>query len=230
LERHFEYELTQLKQKLIAMGTIVDHQLSGACRALFQSNVQLAQTVIAGDKQVDELDITIDRDCQRIFALSQPVAIDLRLLMSALKMNAQLERIGDIAVNIAERTEPLIEFNNFLLGTRLSEMAQIARIMVKDALDSFVEGNAGIATRVLESDDVVDRLDRQIFQQMVREMESDHTLIVPASHILILSRHIERMADHATNIAEDVIFLLEARLVKHHAEEVEQQRGTRSVI
>ena len=224
MERHFERELTELKQKLVAMGTIVDHQLSGACRALFRASLQLAQTVIAGDKQVDELDNEIDRDCQRIFALTQPVAIDLRLLMSALKMNTQLERIGDIAVNIAERTEPLLAYNRFLTGTRLSEMAQIARIMTKDALDAFVQGNAGIATRVLESDDVVDRLDRQIFARMVSEMESDHSLIAPASHILILSRHIERLADHATNIAEDVIFLLEARLVKHHAEEVEQQR------
>jgi phosphate transport system protein len=222
MERHFERELNDLKQKLIAMGTIVDHQLSGACRALFQANAQLALTVIAGDKQVDELDNEIDRDCQRIFALAQPVAIDLRLLMSALKMNTQLERIGDIAVNIAERTPPLLDYNQFLAGTRLSDMAEIARVMVRDSLDSFVLGNPGIATRVLESDDVVDKLDRQIFQKMVREMESDHTLIVPASHIMILSRHIERMADHATNIAEDVIFLLEARLVKHGAGEVVQ--------
>ncbi len=224
MERHFERELEQLRQKLIAMGTIVDHQLSGACRALFQGNIQLAQTVIEGDKQVDALDNDIDKDCQRIFALTQPVAIDLRLLLSALKMNTQLERMGDIAVNIAERTEPLLPHNAFLVSTRLSEMAQIARIMTKDALDSFIQGNAGIATRVLESDDVVDKLDGDIFQQMVRAMESDHERIAPASHILILSRHIERLADHATNIAEDVIFLLESRQVKHHAEEVEQQR------
>ena len=223
MERHFERELVQLKQKLIAMGSMVDNQVAGACRALFQGNIQLAETVIAGDKQVDELDNDIDRDCQRIFALTQPVAIDLRLLMAALKMNTQLERIGDIAVNIAERVEPLRNFNTFLTSTRLSEMAQIARIMTRDALDSFVEGNAGIATRVLESDDVVDRLDGQIFRQMVSTMQTDHPLIAPASHVLILSRHIERLADHATNIAEDVIFILEARQVKHHAGEVEQQ-------
>lgn len=224
MERHFEHELTELKHKLIAMGTIVDHQLSGACRALFEANVQLAQTVLAGDKQVDELDIEIDKDCQRIFALTQPVAIDLRLLMSALKMNTQLERMGDIAVNIAERTEPLLPFNAFLSSTRLSEMAKIARIMVSDALESFVQGNPSIATRVLESDDVVDRLDRLIFQQMVKDMATDHSLIVPASHVMILSRHVERLADHATNIAEDVIFLVEARTVKHHAGEVEEPR------
>ncbi len=220
MERHFERELTDLKQKLIAMGTIVDEQLNGACRALFQGNTVLAENVIGGDRHVDALDNEIDKDCQRILALTQPVAHDLRLLMSAIKMNTQLERIGDIAVNMAERTAPLQEYNRFLAGTRLSEMAQIARIMVKDSLDSFIEGNAGIATRVLESDDVVDRLDGLIFRQMVSTMESDHRLIAPASHVIILSRHIERMADHATNIAEDVIFLLEARQVKHHAGEI----------
>ncbi len=222
MERHFERELGQLKQKLIAMGTIVDHQLAEACRALFAADAQLARTVIAGDSHVDELDNEIDRDCQRIFALTQPVAIDLRLLMSALKMNAQLERMGDIAVNIAERTEPLLPHNAFLTSTRLSEMAKIARIMTGDALASFIQGNSAIATRVLESDDVVDRLDRQIFQQMVADMTKDDSLIIPASHILILSRHVERLADHATNIAEDVIFLVEARTVKHHAGEVEE--------
>lgn len=221
MERHFESELTELRRKLIGMGAIVDHQISGACQALFQGNTQLAATVIMGDRQVDALDNEIDKDCQRIFALLQPVAIDLRLLMSALKMNTQLERMGDIAVNIAERTEPLVPHLHFLTRTRLSEMAQISRIMMKDALESFAQGNAGIATRVLESDDVVDGLDRKIFQQMVTEMESDHSLIVPASHIMILSRHIERLADHATNIAEDVIFIVEARQVKHHADELQ---------
>jgi phosphate transport system protein len=222
MERHFERELNDLKAKLIAMGHIVDEQLSTASRALFQADLPLAERVIEGDMEVDALDNEIDKDCQRIFALAQPVAIDLRLLMSALKMNTQLERIGDIAVNIAERVPALAEYTRFLVRTRLSEMAKIARIMVNDSLESFVRGNADIATRVLESDDVVDKLDRQIFQQMVHEMGADHTLIEPASHILILSRHIERMADHATNIAEDVIFILEARLVKHHAGEVEQ--------
>lgn len=221
MERHFEQELAELRKKLVAMGAIVDHQISGACQALFQANTQLARAVIAGDKEVDALDNEIDKDCLQIFALTQPVAIDLRLLMSALKMNTQLERMGDIAVNIAERTEPLADYIRFLSGTRLSEMAQIARIMMKDALESFAQGNAGIATRVLESDDVVDGLDRKIFQQMVSDMQSDHSLIIPASHIMILSRHIERLADHATNIAEDVIFILEARQVKHHADELQ---------
>jgi phosphate transport system protein len=216
MERHFEKELGNLKDNLIRMGSLVDDQLGAACRALFEGDVARAQVVIRGDGEVDRFDNLIDQQCQGIFALSQPVAMDLRLLMSALKINSQLERIGDIAVNIAERVEPLSRNREFLMQTRLSEMAGIARNMVRDSLDSFIHGDASLATRVLVSDDVVDTLDGGIFQSMMQKMQEDHSIIVPASHIMMLARHIERLADHATNIAEDVIFLVEARLVKHH--------------
>ena len=223
MERHFEHELDQLKSDLIKMGSIVDDQLDKACVALFRGDLPLAKQVIRKDADVDALDTLIDRQCQRIFALTQPVAIDLRLLMSSLKINSQLERIGDIAVNIAERVEPLMGHLEFVKGARLSEMAEIARIMVRDSLDSFVRSDADLATRVLESDDVVDNLDRQIFYHLVQSMEEHHDLIAPASHMLILGRHLERMADHATNIAEDVIFLVQARMVKHNAAEEAQR-------
>jgi phosphate transport system protein len=223
MERHFEHELDQLKTNLIKMGSIVDDQLDNACVALFRGDLPLAREVIRKDADVDALDTIIDRQCQSIFALSQPVAIDLRLLMSALKINGQLERIGDIAVNIAERVEPLAGHLEFLKDTRLDEMAEIARIMVRDSLDSFVRSEVDLATRVLESDDVVDNLDRQIFYQLVQAMEDHHDLIAPASHMLILGRHLERLADHATNIAEDVIFLVQARIVKHNATEETQR-------
>ena len=223
MERHFEHELDQLKTNLIRMGNIVDAQLENACDSLFGGNLPLAKEVIRNDAEVDALDTQIDRQCLGIFALTQPVAIDLRLLMSALKINSQLERIGDIAVNIAERVEPLQGQLGFLKETRLSEMAEIARIMVRDSLDSFVRNDVALATRVLASDDVVDNLDRQIFYHLIAVMEEHHDLIAPASHMLILGRHLERMADHATNIAEDVIFLVQARMVKHNAIQEEQQ-------
>ncbi len=217
MERRFEKELEELKAKLTRMGRLVDEQIDLACHALFQADVDLARQVQHKDKQVDELDTLIDRQCQEIFALSQPVAVDLRLLMSALKINNELERIGDIAVNVSERVAPLASHNAFLRRTRLAEMTQIARIMVNDSIESFVSNNPRLATLVLESDDVVDTLDASIFAQMVSEMVRDNSLIEPASHILILSRHIERLADHATNIAEDVVFLVEAKMVKHNA-------------
>ncbi len=215
--RHFEQELETLKIHLITMGSLVDEQLEDAHRALFESDLKRALRVIERDVDVDALDTYIDIECQRIFAVVQPVAVDLRLLMAALKINSQLERIGDIAVNIAERVPALAEYQELLSHTRLGEMAEISRIMVRDCLDSFIHNDPATATRVLESDDVVDSLDRHMFRTMVDTMVSDHRLIEPASHIIILSRHLERLADHATNIAEDVIFLVEARIVKHHA-------------
>ena len=217
MERHFEKELEELKANLIRMGSLVDDQVEASCRALFGGDVDLAAMVINGDSDINEMDMQIEKQCQRIFALNQPVAVDLRLLIASLKINRDLERMGDIAINLAERTAALAQYNDFLRSTRLEEMSSIARIMVRESLDAFTNNYPPLATRVLESDDVVDTLNRNIFYRMVRSMQIDHALIEPASHILILSRHIERLADHATNIAEDVIFLVEAKVVKHHA-------------
>lgn len=217
MERHFERELEELKATLVKMGGLVDSQLGSACRALFEGDTARAREVMEGDREVDAFDTLIDRQCMDIFALAQPVAVDLRLLMSSLAINHQLERIGDIAVNIAERVEPLAAHREFLLSTRLSEMANIARIMVRDSLDSFIRGDASLASRVLVSDDVVDKLDGGLFRSLVADMKERHERIEAAAHMLILSRHLERLADHATNIAEGVLFIVEARLVKHNA-------------
>jgi len=186
------------------------------------ADISLAQSVIDGDADVNEFDNMIQKQCQRIFALTQPVAVDLRLLMAALNINRELERIGDIAVNIAERVSPLAGHREFLHSTRLEEMAQIAQIMVRDSLDAFINHYPPLAIRVLESDDVVDTLNRNIFYRMVREMQAHGELIEAASHILILSRHLERLADHATNVAEDVIFIVEAKIVKHEGSQEQQ--------
>jgi phosphate transport system protein len=223
MERHFEKELDELKTNLIRMGSMVDDQIEGACRALFGGDIDLAAMVINGDADINEMDMQIEKQCQRMFALNQPVAVDLRLVIASLKINRELERMGDIAINLAERTAALAQHNGFVRSTRLEEMSSIARIMVRESIDAFINNYPPLATRVLESDDVVDTLNRNIFYRMVRSMEHDHSLIEPASHILILSRHIERLADHATNIAEDVIFLVEAKVVKHHA--LNNQRG-----
>lgn len=217
MERHFSRDLESLKTQLIDMGAHVDAQIDEACQALFEGDTEKAQRVIRKDAEVDEMDTLIDKECQRIMALTQPVAIDLRLLLATLKINNQLERIGDIAVNIAERVDALSPHRGFLRSTRLLEMIQIARIMVSDSLEALLQRNPVLARRVLESDDVVDNLDRKNFTYLVEEMKQHANLIDPASHILILSRHIERLADHATNIAEDIIFLVDARVVKHNA-------------
>ena len=213
--RHFERDLEQLKSDLIRMGSAVDDQCGAACHALFEGDLEEARRVILTDRTIDEYDTHIDRQVQSIFALNQPVAVDLRLGLAALMINTQLERIGDIAVNIAERAPALALHRDFVSGTRLREMADIARIMVRDSLDAFTLGDPDIARRVLDSDDIVDRLNGTVFRQVVEAMQADHEVVEPGAHALILSRHIERLADHATNIAEDVIFLVEARLVRH---------------
>jgi len=215
MERHFEKELEDLRQRLLDMGVLVDQQLDDACESLFSGRSDLANTVIERDAEVDVMDSEIDRQCQRILALAQPVAVDLRLLIAALQINTQLERVGDIAVNIAERTQALSRFTPFLSSLRLQEMTQVARIMVHDSLESFMTGRSALAERVISSDDVVDNLGRETFKSIVEAMRRDSALIEPGATILILIHHIERMADHATNVAEGVIFLVEAKLVKH---------------
>jgi phosphate transport system protein len=217
MPRHFELELDQLRTMLIRMGSLVEEQIDYAVKAITESDAALARLVMERDKKVDEYDNSIDQQCMKIFALTQPVAIDLRLLMAALKINNELERIGDIAVNLAERVEPLLPHQEFVRATPLREMAIAAREMVKYSIDSFVNNDPELAKRILVSDDVVDNYDREIFNTMIAKMKEGRENIDPASHLMIVSRHIERLADHATNIAEDVIFLVNARIIKHNA-------------
>jgi phosphate transport system protein len=217
MEPHLARELEELKARLRAMSDLVDDQLDTAYRALFEGDPSLVGRVNEREAAVNALDTAIDTDCQRIFAIAQPVAVDLRLLMSALNVNHELERIGDIAVNIAERVGALLGERALLRSTRLEEMAEIARIMVRDALEAYLTGDPRLAVRVLETDDVVDRLDRHVFQYLVRVMQAAEAPIEPASHMMILSRHLERLADHATNIAEVTVFLVNAKVIKHGA-------------
>lgn len=215
MERHFEQDLTELRADIVRMGHLVDEQLAAACRALFSGDVALAERVVARDTEVDRYDTLIEERCQKYFALTAPVAADLRLLMAALMIDTQLERMGDIAVNIAERVAALATHRDVLAGTRIEEMTSAALTMVRESLDSFIRGDAVLAQRVVEADRLVDEIDREIMERVVELMQKDQALVVPGVHILLLSRQIERLADHATNVAEDVVFLVEARIVKH---------------
>ena len=221
MHRHFEIELDQLRTNIIKMGSLVDEQIDLATAALIESNPDRARFVIERDKKVDEFDNLIDQQCERIFVLTQPVAMDLRLIMAALKINHELERMGDIAVNIAERAIPLQYHIDLLRKSRVIEMSSISREMVKRAIDSFVNNDPDLAREILPKDDLVDNLNRNIFTFLVEEMKSDPSIIEQAAHIIVLSRHLERLADHATNIGEDVVYLVDAKIVKHHAEESE---------
>lgn len=218
MHRHFEDELETLRSQLIRMGSLVEEQIETAIRALTESNLELAKFVIAREARVNELDLTIDGQCQRIFALAQPVAVDLRLLLAATRMNSDLERIGDIAVNIAERVEPLKGAGALIESVRAFEMIATAREMLSDVINAFIHSDSTQAHSVFEKEERVDLLNRETFYKLIAAMKSDPLLIDPAAHLMALLRHIERLADHATNIAEDVIFIAEAKSMRHHTQ------------
>jgi phosphate transport system protein len=213
--QYLEEELDQLRTKVIKMGSLVEEQLEFALKSLFEQNLELSKIVIEQDKKVDKYDVKIDKLCQKIFALTQPVAVDLRLIMSALKINNDLERMGDIAVNIAEKTEPLVNNIDLLKRVQLNIMADKVMTVVQKAIDSFVNNDHEVAFGVIKSDDIIDDMDRDIFYKLINEMTKDNSLIIPGAHSISLLRHLERLADHSTNIAEEVIFLVDAKIIKH---------------
>ena len=214
--QYLEEELDQLKTRIIKMGSLVEEQIEFSFRALFEGNLELAKLVIERDDKVDKFDIKIDKHCQRIFALTQPVAVDLRLIMSALKINNDLERMGDIAVNIAERVPPLLNSRELLVRIKLDDMAAAVQKIVKGSIDSFINNDPDNALDIIKLDSVVDNMDTTIFQRLIEEMQKNKDYIEPCSHAITLLRNIERLADHAVNIAEDVFFLTDAKIVKHN--------------
>lgn len=213
--QYLEEELDQLKARIIKMGSLVEEQISTAIKGLLEGDISVVQKVTDGDEQVDKFDVKIDKHCQRIFALTQPVAVDLRLIMTALKINNDLERMGDIAVNIAHRIEPLANHKDLLLEFKIDEMAAVVQRIVKGSIDSFVNIDTELAVEIIKLDDVVDDMEKDMFDAVVERMRQDSNLIEACSYILSLAKNFERLADHATNVAEDVIFLTDAKFIKH---------------
>jgi len=217
MHRHFEDLLEDLRSNLIRMGSLVDEQLDMAFRALHDGDLKETEKVYESEKKVNEFDNLLDKQVDEIMALEQPVAGDLRLVVSAIKMNHELERIGDVAVNIAQRVKPLLDHQGIVRTTKILEMGDVARKMVHDSIDAFIHGDAELARRICKEDDVVDEMNRLKFQFVIDEMEKNPNLIEPGAHLIVALKHIERIADHATNIAEDVVFLVDAKIIKHHA-------------
>ncbi len=219
MERHhFEEELQALKQRLLNMGALVEERIHQAILALLEHRQDLAEQVVAGDRQVNDLQVEIDDRCLKLLALQQPVGIDLRLITSAMKINADLERMGDQAVNIAETVLRLLTQAPLRSVVDVARMAELAEAMVRDALDAFVRKDSAAARQVLKRDDAVDHLKDSIFRVLLTYMMADPGTIDRALSLILISRNLERIADHATNVAEDVIFLVEARDVRHHRE------------
>jgi phosphate transport system protein len=217
MRRHFEELLEELRSNLIKMGSLVDEQLDTAFRALHEGDLKQAERVYENEKRVNEFDNLLDNQIDEIMALEQPVAGDLRLVLSAIKMNHELERIGDVAVNIAQRVKPLLNHLELVRMVKILEMGDVARKMVHDSLDAFIHADPILARKICAQDDIVDEMNRAKFIFVIEEMKKNPTLIEPGAHLIVALKHIERIADHATNIAEDVVFLVDAKIIKHHA-------------
>jgi phosphate transport system protein len=226
MERHhFEAELQALRNQLLRMGALVEERVHGSVRSLVVRREEDARRIVASDDEVNDLQIDIDERCLRLLATQTPLASDLRLITSAMKINADLERVGDQAVNIAENALTLIPQPPVKPLIDIPRMAELAEGMIRDALDAFVKNDAALARDVLGRDDEVDELKDQVFRELLTYMMADPGTIQRALALILVSRNLERVADHATNIAEDVIFIAEARDVRHHA--LERGEGER---
>jgi phosphate transport system protein len=217
--RHFQEELEQLKTRLLEMGGMAEEEVRLAVKALTDSDPDLVDRVLVGDEPLNALHIEIDNRCFTLLALYQPMAADLRTIVAAVKINTDLERVGDLAVNIAEAARRYRTHAPVKKLIDIPRMATIAQTMLRDALDAFVRRDIDLAQHVLSEDDRLDDLKTQIFRELLTFMLQDPTTIEPSLDLILISRHLERIGDHATNIAEDVIFIISARDVRHHAGE-----------
>jgi phosphate transport system protein len=218
MERLLDEHLEKLKTRVIKMCSLVDEQVQFAIKAVEDDNIELAQSVIDRDRKVNKYDVKIDKICQKIFALAQPVAMDLRYIMSSLTINSNLERIGDIAVNIAENVVLIQKKPEFFHDTKLEEMFNLTKRMLKNSIDAFIGGNPELAKEVILTDDIVDKLNAENHLILKTIMKQNPKNIEGAVALLVISRELERLADHATNIAEDVFFIVEAQMIKHKYE------------
>lgn len=215
--RHFAEELQDLKARLLLMGGLAEERVNQAIQALIKRDRRLIRAVIDGDREINALHVEIDDRCFKLLALHQPMAIDLRVIVAAVKINSDLERVGDLAVNIADATDRYVAHFPVKPLVDIPRMATIAQQMLHEALDAFVEQRPDAAQQVMAQDDTLDALKDQIFRELLTYMLGEPKTVEPALDLILISRHLERIGDHATNIAEDVIFIVEARDVRHHA-------------
>jgi len=217
--RHFHEELAQVKSRLLTMSGDAEAALELAVEALLERDTEKAHAVIAGDRNIDALEVQIEEQVVDLLALQQPMARDLRMLTSALKIANDLERVGDHAVNIAQSADRLAGERPIAPEPEIVEMARLAREMLSDALEAFIRSDATTAREVCRRDDKVDALHRSMFRIVLTFMMEDPHMISAGMELFLVSRNLERVADLATNIGEDVVFLVEGKSIKHHAED-----------
>jgi phosphate transport system protein len=215
MPRHFSTEIENLKKKILTLGTVVEESLHKAMRAVDERDARLARKIVDDDEEVDRMEVELEEDCLKVLALYQPVAIDLRYIVAILKINSDLERIGDLAVNLAQRAEYLSTRERVEISFDYREMARKVERMLKDSLDALVNLDAKLAREVWATDDEVDSLYRQMFALVQEYIRADPDQMDQYLQYLSVARYLERAADHATNIAEDVIYMVAGEIVRH---------------
>ena len=215
MSQHLHRDLKALEQDLLAQSSIVEQMIYRSSRALRELRIDLIEQLHIDEETVNSQEVEIEEECLKILALHQPVAVDLRRVATVMKINSDLERIADLAVNIGERAQVLVLHPQFQFPHKLDQMVEAATAMVRDALDAFVHLDVDAAREVCLRDDVVDELNRQLIDDLKQFLQSNISEIEPALQFFSASRHIERIGDHATNIAEDVIYLVDGEIARH---------------
>ncbi|MBX9679294.1 MAG: phosphate signaling complex protein PhoU [Gemmataceae bacterium] len=221
MSKHLQRDLDNLQRDLMALAASVEEAIHKAIRSLQDRESGLARQVIEGDNLIDQEENHIEEECLKLLALHQPVAIDLRRITVALKINSELERMADLAEDIAERAIHLTQLTRFPIPTKLQRMTDLTTSMVRQSLDSFVHLDARLARLVCRLDDEVDRLNHDIINELIKAMQDSPNLVEPGLSLFSATRHLERIADHATNISEDVVYLVEGEIVRHRPGAVE---------
>jgi phosphate transport system protein len=214
--RHFQEELETMQARLLEMGGIAEERVRVAVQGLMTRDVGLIDRIIGGDEPLNQLHVEIDDRCFRLLALHQPMAVDLRAIVAAVKINSDLERVGDLAVNIAEAARRYVDHAPVKQLIDIPRMGSVAQAMLRDSLDAYVKHDIDLARSVLNCDDELDALKTQVFRELLTYMLQDPATIQPSLDLILVSRHLERIGDHATNVAEDVIFMVSAQDVRHH--------------
>lgn len=215
MERHFDQELLGLKRLITEMAATVEHMLAAAIGALRDGDEMTARAVVPLDKGVNQIELDVDEACQRLLALRQPLAVDLRTITGAMRIATDLERVGDLARGIARQVSDLLRFPPIHMPADLPRMADAARRMLHDAVDALLRGEADTAIAVLRGDDEVDELRTRLIRELVAAMRTDPEAIEAGVAYILVVRSLERIADHATNIAEDVVYIIRGEVVKH---------------
>ncbi len=218
MSEHLQMEIRKLKRHMLSLSAVVEESVHNAVKALEERDEKLAKKVIESDDEIDRTEVDMEEECLKVLALHQPLGSHLRLIVAILKINNDLERIGDLAVNIAERAAFLATQETMDVSLDFPLMAEKAKTMLRRSLDALVDGDSEIARQVCAADDEVDAMNREMYVKVQEGIRRHPEHIESLIHLLSASRHLERIADHATNIAEDVIYMIEGEIVRHRAE------------